>query len=78
MDSKLAGILYITGILAGIVALRWPKKGKITCAGCRKRFQHNDRTIAGHQWGALKFYCDGCYQSKSDDEKPKETLEFLE
>lgn len=78
MDSKLTGILYVMGIVAGIVALRWPKKGRYTCTGCGKRFQHGDRTTAAHQWGALKFYCDDCNQLKSDDEKPKETLGYLE
>jgi predicted SprT family Zn-dependent metalloprotease len=78
MDSKLVGILYIVGILAGIVALRRPKKDKYTCAGCRKKFQHNDRTVASHQYGALKFYCDDCNEAKSGDEKPKETLQLLE
>jgi hypothetical protein len=60
------GVIVAGVVVAGLVALLWPKRRPpsptFTCGRCRKTTRHNHRTEEAWRNGSAKLFCNECHR----------------
>ncbi len=70
------GIAVLLVILTlKIIGTRTPQEKTFTCSKCRKREDHNQRTIRAWRKGKHQFFCKGCHQVWIRAKEPRHLID---